>query len=72
MTTPKSFEFDQALKELEDITAWFESTNVDLDQGLVKFERGLELAGQLKAHLATVENRVEKIKQRFAAAAESD
>lgn len=70
MTTPKPFEFEQALKELEDITTWFESTNVDLDQGLVKFERGMELATQLKSHLAGVENRVEKIKQRFAAGAQ--
>jgi exodeoxyribonuclease VII small subunit len=63
------FEFEKALKELEAITLWFESTDVDLDQGLVKFERGMELAGQLKNHLATVENRVDKIKQRFTAGA---
>jgi exodeoxyribonuclease VII small subunit len=61
----KPFEFEKSIKELEEITLWFESTDVDLDQGLVKFERGMELAGQLKSHLATVENRVEKIKQRF-------
>lgn len=62
------FEFEQALKELEDITRWFESSDADLDQGLVKFERGMELASQLKNHLTSVENRVEKIKQRFSAA----
>lgn len=65
MATANTFEFEKALKELEDITVWFESSDVDLDAGLVKFERGMELAHQLKAHLATVENRVEKIKQRF-------
>jgi exodeoxyribonuclease VII small subunit len=59
------FKFEQALKELEEITVWFESPDVDLDQGLVKFERGMELAGQLKSHLQTVENRVEKIKAKF-------
>ncbi len=66
--TSKPFHFEQALKELEDITSWFESTDVDLDQGLVKFERGMELAGELKAHLADIENRVEKIKSKFSAA----
>ncbi|HUD11796.1 MAG TPA: exodeoxyribonuclease VII small subunit [Candidatus Saccharimonadia bacterium] len=66
--TTKPFEFERALKELEEITLWFESTDVDLDQGLVKFERGMELAGHLKDHLATVENRIEKIKQRFSGA----
>jgi exodeoxyribonuclease VII small subunit len=67
--TDKPFQFEHALKELEEITLWFESTDVDLDQGLVKFERGMELAGQLKTHLASVENRVDKIKQRFSAPA---
>jgi exodeoxyribonuclease VII small subunit len=66
--TTKPFEFEKALKELEDITTWFESSDVDLDAGLVKFEHGMELAHQLKTHLATVENRVEKIKRRFSGA----
>lgn len=60
------FKFEQALAELEDITNYFESTDVDLDAGLVKFERGMELAALLKNHLAAVDNRVEKIKQKFA------
>lgn len=65
--TNQTFNFESALKELGDITRWFESSDADLDQGLVKFERGMELASQLKNHLTTVENRVEKIKQRFSA-----
>ena len=63
--TPKPFEFEKALKELENITAWFESTDVDLDQGIAKFEHGMELASELKTHLAAIENRVEKIRARF-------
>jgi len=63
--TTSPFEFEKALKELENITAWFESTEVDLDQGIAKFERGMELASNLKTHLATIENRVEKIRERF-------
>ena len=63
--TDKKFNFDAAMAELESITSWFESSEVDLDQGLVKFERGMELAAELKDHLATVENRVEKIKLKF-------
>lgn len=61
----EQFDFSAGLKELEEITAWFESEDVDLNQALVKFERGMELAAALKGHLKTVENRVEKIKQRF-------
>jgi exodeoxyribonuclease VII small subunit len=65
----KKFEFDQAMAELEQITRWFESTEVNLDQGLAKFERGMELSTKLKEHLSLVENRVEKIKAKFAPAA---
>lgn len=58
-------DFGAQLKELEAITEWFESDKVDLDAALVKFERGMELASELKKELQQVENRVEKIKQRF-------
>ena len=61
----KPFHFEAALTELEQITQWFESSDADLDAGLQKFERGMELAAQLKEHLKSVENRVEKIKARF-------
>lgn len=61
----QTFEFEAALKELEQIAAWFERPDIDLDEGLVKFERGMELAQKLKEHLAGVENRVERIRRRF-------
>lgn len=59
------YNFTKNLKELEEITSWFESEEVDLDQALTKFERGMTLAAELKDHLSGVENRVEKIKQKF-------
>jgi exodeoxyribonuclease VII small subunit len=61
----ETFQFEAALKELEAITAWFERPDIDLDEGIIKFERGMELTSQLKSHLEAVENRVEKIKQMF-------
>lgn len=62
--SPK-FDFAVGLTELEAITAWFESSDVDLTEALDKFERGMELAADLKSHLQLIENRVTKIKQRF-------
>lgn len=58
--------FTEAFAELEAITAWFETSEVDLDVGLKKFERGLELAKQLKGKLADVENTVITLKKKFA------
>lgn len=68
-------DFGAKLKELETITAWFESDAVDLNAALAKFERGMQLADELKRELQQVENRVEKIKARFdvpAAASEAE
>ncbi len=58
-------DFGAKLAELEAITEWFESEDVDLNQALTKFERGMKLAGELKGELGQLENRVEKIKQKF-------
>lgn len=59
----KTFADDMA--ELEAITAWFEGTDIDLDEALGKFERGMELASSLKKQLGEVENKIEKIKKSF-------
>jgi exodeoxyribonuclease VII small subunit len=61
----KQSSFAEAFKELEEITAWFESADVDLDEGLKKFERGLELASVCKKKLSEVENRVVELKKKF-------
>lgn len=68
----QEFRFEAALKELEEIAAWFERPDIDLDEGLVRFERGMELVQQLKVHLTGVENRVERIRQKFDAPAASE
>ena len=61
----KKTTFAEAFTELETITEWFETQDVDLDEGLKKFERGLELAKQLKQKLAEVENTVVTLKKKF-------
>ncbi len=66
MSTKKIVNFASAFEELEQITQWFDGEeHVDLDEGLKKFERGLELSSSLKKKLAEVENKVEEIKLKF-------
>jgi exodeoxyribonuclease VII small subunit len=67
MTPKKKFtNFAEGFQELEEITKWFDSQEqLDLDAGLKKFERGLELASALKKKLTEVENKVEEIKDKF-------
>ena len=57
--------FAEAFKELEELTEWFEQENVDLDEGLKRFERGLELAEICKKKLSEVENKVTTLKKKF-------
>jgi exodeoxyribonuclease VII small subunit len=65
--TKKTPSFAEAFAELEKLTEWFETQEVDLDEGLEKFERGLELADVCKKKLAEVENKVEILKKKFIA-----
>lgn len=57
--------FEKAFEELEAITEWFERGEADLDEGLKKFERGLELAQVCKEKLSEIENKVNEIKKKF-------
>lgn len=61
----KKQDFGKSYQELEEIIQWFEKEQVDLDEGLKKFERGLELAKQCRQRLKEVENRVNELKTKF-------
>lgn len=55
----------KTFQELEKITDELQSENLELETAIEKFERGLRLSEQLKARLAEIENRIEKIKLKF-------
>lgn len=59
--------FADSFRELEEIVRWFEASEVDLEEGLKKFERGLELARKCRERLSEVENKVTQIKEKFSA-----
>jgi len=61
----EEFNFKKALDELKKINEEFDSEEVDLDEALKKFKRGLELAKKCKERLKEVENEVVKIKEKF-------
>lgn len=64
-TKNKPQSFAKAFEELETVTHWFETGEMDLDEGLKKFERGLELAAFCKERLAQAENKMKEIKVKF-------
>jgi exodeoxyribonuclease VII small subunit len=67
MTTKKANQQDlsEAFGKLEKIAEEFEKGEVDLEEGIAKLEKGLELAAFLKKQLSRMENKVTKIKEKY-------
>lgn len=57
--------FAAQFAELEKITDWFEQGELNIEEALKKFERGLVLAEALQKYLADVEQRVVDMKKKF-------
>lgn len=64
-TGKEEFNFTKAYQELEEINKWFQEEDIDLDEGLKKFRRGLELIKQCRERLKKVENQFQEIKKEF-------
>jgi len=52
--------------ELEEITNKFEQEEVNLEEGIPLFKRGLKLAKELKNRITSIENEITEIKDDFA------
>lgn len=65
MNQDTKFDFSKAIAELEEINRWFQSEEIDLDTGLAKFRRGLELIKICRGRLKQVENEFIEIKKEF-------
>lgn len=61
----KKTSFATQFAELEAITTWFERDNVDLEEGITKFERGMQLAKELRERLKSAEVKIEEIRKKF-------
>lgn len=62
----KSRTFEAAYRSLEALVNEIETRSLGLDEGIAKFEQGLELAQFCKERLALAENKVVAIKKKFA------
>ncbi len=58
----KTFNYTKAIEELNQIVDYLENSDVSIDVAIEKFERGSELAQQIKEYLTNAQNKVEKIK----------
>ncbi len=57
----------QQLAQLEDIVAWFEQDDMDIEAAIAKFEEGSVLAASIRTKLDTLENTITVLKETFEA-----
>jgi exodeoxyribonuclease VII small subunit len=62
MPSQKSFNFKKSYQELQNIVEWFEQEEIDLEEGIKKFEEGSKLVKELKEYLEKVENKIKELK----------
>lgn len=66
MATPKKKNsIRQQFETLEKIVTEFEQGQLDVEDGLEKFEQGLLLATDLKKQLSSVEVKIENMKKKY-------
>jgi len=61
----EKFNFTKAYQEIEEINKWFQKEDIDLDEALKKYKRGMELVKKCKERLQNTENTFEEIKQKY-------
>ena len=61
---PKAKRFEELLEELEATVAKLESDDLDLEEAIRAFERGMELSRQCHARLDEAERKVKLLKRR--------
>ena len=61
MAKQKTFEFEIALKRLEEIVASLEGENESLENSMKLFEEGVKLTESLRNHLESAEQRIKEL-----------
>lgn len=61
----EKFNFTKAYQEVEEINSWFQEEDINLDEALEKFQRGMDLIKKCKERLKDAENKFEEIKKKY-------
>jgi exodeoxyribonuclease VII small subunit len=59
----KKFNFAKSYGDLQKIVEWFEKEDVDLEEGVKKFEQGIKTVNELKEYLEKMENKIRELKK---------
>ncbi len=55
----------EQLKDLDELIAWFDQDDFDLDEALKKFDEGVKLTSEIEARLSKLENKITVLRERF-------
>ena len=55
----------QQITDLDDLLAWFDNSEIDLDKAAEQFAKGIALAKEIKDDLTKLENKITILKKRF-------
>lgn len=61
----KKFNFAKSYQELQGIVGWFEKEDIDLEEGIKKFEEGIKLVKGMKEYLGAMENKIKELKNKL-------
>jgi len=63
MSAKEKFNFVKSYGDLQKIVDWFNKEDVDLEEGIKKFEDGTKLVQELKDYLGKMENKIKELKK---------
>jgi len=63
--TAKQINYQKLQTELDEIMGRLQSEDIDVDEALKHYERGLVIVKELEEYLAGAENRVRELKTKF-------
>lgn len=58
----KRFDFKKAFAELEELGEWFSREEIDLNEAMDKYEKGVKLVKEIELHLKNKENELKRVK----------
>lgn len=63
MVKDKNMNFTKSYADLQKIVEWFERDDLDVEEGIKKFEEGMVLVKELKTYLQSMEVRIVELKK---------
>ena len=61
----KDFDYQALSRELDEILETLQTADLDIDEAVKSYERGMTIVKQLEAYLKTAQNKVIKVKTDF-------